>query len=550
MGRSVNMVKEKETKDQELLPGPLFTQEELHQHVSVTDKNEQRLVDLNIITNLITQSTDIRHVLTLVVDRIMEVMDADTMRIYLLNVEAKELALEVSKGFSEEFVAKVRSMKVGEGCNGTVVQKGELLVIHDAAAKPPFGRQLLVKEGIKSQLVVPLLSKEKVVGTLCVANRTSGNFSTGEIALLSSIGNAIGAGLENTRIDQEKKQTLEQLQQSEEKYHNLFDNAYDAMWMHDLEGNMLSANKACTRLTGYTSEELKNIDICHLMSDRSGFCIEEIEQRLLQHKPVERYCEGELRMKGGAKAVVQVMTSLMTHDGQVVGFRHAARDITAERQMQENLNYYLQQVTRVQEEERKRIARELHDETVQDLVVISRQLDKITSSEALWEVSLEVVRGLRKQIESAVQGMRRFSYDLRPSVLDDLGLLPALELLSSELGKQEVATSFKVFGKARRLSSEVETMLFRIAQEAMRNIERHSQASAAELTIKFSNSRVRMSISDNGNGFRIPQSPGELASSGKLGLAGMHERTKLLGGSLTMKSKLGTGTQIIAEADI
>ncbi|MFC1962887.1 sensor histidine kinase [Chloroflexota bacterium] len=218
--------------------------------------------------------------------------------------------------------------------------------------------------------------------------------------------------------------------------------------------------------------------------------------------------------------------------------------------MQESLNYYLQQVTRAQEEERKRIARELHDETLQNLIVISRQLEKITSSEALWEVSLEVVRGLKKQIEAAVQGMRRFSHDLRPSVLDDLGLLPALELLADDLQKQGITTIFKLIGKARRLPSELETMLFRIAQEATRNIWRHSQASAAELVIEFRDSKAMLSIKDNGNGFSLPQRPGDLAILGKLGLAGMHERAKLLGGSLILESRLGKGTTITVEAPI
>jgi len=544
----MDMNNENDSKLQELLLRLQVTPEELRQHVSIINKNEQRLAGLNAISGIINEPPDTRHVFPLVADKTMEVMNADAIRIYVLSEETHELLLEVSKGVSEEFVTEVRRMKIGEGCNGTVVQTGKPLVIQDATTNTPFGRQVLVTEGIRSQLVVPLQSKGKVVGALCVAKRTPGNFHADDTALLSIIGNTIGAGLENTRLYHEMKQALEKLQQSEEKYRDLFENAYDTMWIRDLEGNTLNANKACKRLTGYSPEELKNTDICHLMSDSSRLCIEEVEQRLLQGKPVKYHCEGELRKKGGVKAIVQVMTSPITHDGQVVGFQRTARDVTEERQMQENLDYYLQQVTRVQEEERKRIARELHDETLQDLVVISRQLDKITSSEALWEVSLEVVRGLRKQIEAAVQEIRRFSHDLRPSVLDDLGLLPALELLADDLKKEGIATNFKVIGKARRLLPEVETMLFRIAQEATRNAGRHSQASGAELAIKFSNNMVRMSISDNGNGFKIPRRPGELSSSGKLGLAGMHERAKLLGGSLKLKSKPGTGTQIVAEA--
>ncbi len=218
--------------------------------------------------------------------------------------------------------------------------------------------------------------------------------------------------------------------------------------------------------------------------------------------------------------------------------------------MQENLRYYLQQVTRAQEEERKRIARELHDETLQNLIVISRQLEKITSSEALWEESLEVVRGLKKQIEAAVQEIRRFSHDLRPSVLDDLGLLPAIELLADDLEKQGISTSFKVIGEARRLAPEAEVMLFRIAQEATRNIWRHADATQADVTLEFVDSKFKMRISDNGQGFRLPQRLGDQASLGKLGLAGMQERARLLGGTMKLDSKPKKGTTILVQVRV
>jgi len=544
------MKNEKKREYQELLLRLQATQGELRQHVSVIKKNEQWLAALNAISDVITQSPEIRHVFTFVGDKAMEVMDVDAIRIYLLNEEAQELLLEVSKGVSEEFVAEVRRMEVGEGCNGAVAQTGKPLIIQDITTNPPFGRQVLVTEGIRSQLVVPLQSKGRVMGTLCVARRAPGKFYTDEVTLLSSIGNAIVAGVENARLYQNMNQALTQLRQSEERYRDLFENAYDAIWVHDLEGKMLTANKACEKLTRYSPEELINVNICQLMSERSRSCIEQIEQSLLQNGPVDHRCEGELHKKGGAEVIVQVMTSLITHDGQAIGFQHCARDVTDERQLQENLRYYLQQVTRAQEEERKRIARELHDETVQDLVVISRQLDKITSSEALWEVSLEVVRGLKKQIEAAVQGMRRFSHDLRPSVLDDLGLLSALELLADELEKEGIAASFKVIGEARRLVPDAEVMLFRIAQEAVRNIRRHAQASAAELVIEFRDARIRLSIRDSGKGFGLPQRPVDLASLGKFGLAGMHERARLLGGNLTLESSPGKGTMITVEVPI
>jgi PAS domain S-box-containing protein len=441
-------------------------------------------------------------------------------------------------------------MKVGEGFNGSVAKTGRYLVVEDVTKDPLLSRQVVIDEGIRSQLIVPVKSKGKVVGTLCVAKRIVGSFSTEEVELLTSIGNQLGAGLENARLYQETDQALRRLKQSEERYRDLFENATDAIWVHDADGNTLAANKACEKVTGYSPEDLMNMHICQLMSDYSRLCVSKIEKGLLREEHVDNICEVQFNRSGKANSIVEVTTSLVTHEGEVVGFQHAARNVSEERQMQENLRYYLQQVTRAQEEERKRIARELHDETLQNLIVISRQLDKITSSDMLWEESLEHVRSFKKQIETAVQEIRRFSYDLRPSVLDDLGLLPALELLAGDLEKQEITTSFTVTGESRRLSPELEVMLFRIAQEAISNIRRHAKASKAELLLDFNSTLVRLSISDNGCGFNLPPRPSDLAGWGKLGLTGMHERANLLGGNLILKSKQGEGTTITAEVPI
>ena len=157
---------------------------------------------------------------------------------------------------------------------------------------------------------------------------------------------------------------------------------------------------------------------------------------------------------------------------------------------------------------------------------------------------------MKKQIETAVQEIRRFSHDLRPSVLDDLGLLPALELLADDLEKLGVPTAFKVVGEARRLTPETEVMLFRIAQEATRNIYRHSEASMAGLTIEFIDSKLKMIIQDNGKGFRVPRQPGEQVIQGRMGLTGMQERARLLGGTLTLDSSPHKGTTITAEVRV
>ena len=216
------------------------------------------------------------------------------------------------------------------------------------------------------------------------------------------------------------------------------------------------------------------------------------------------------------------------------------------RQMQENLRFYLHQVTRAQEEERKRISRELHDDTIQALVVLSRRLETLApGGQELPEKSRLRLEELREQVNEIMQSVRRLSQDLRPAALDRLGLLSALQWLASDVGKYSgISTEVSVQGIERRLPEEVELVLFRITQEAMRNVWRHSEATKAEIAVKFEPDKIGITISDNGKGFKPPEAIGDLARDGKLGLAGMQERTRLLGGTLTIQSEVGKGSSI------
>lgn len=224
----------------------------------------------------------------------------------------------------------------------------------------------------------------------------------------------------------------------------------------------------------------------------------------------------------------------------------------AEKGMRENLSFYLHQVTTAQEEERKRIARELHDDTAQELVALSRRLDKLiaTSTEFSTQDNA-LLEEARQDADRILKGIRRFSQDLRPSILDDLGLLPALEWLASELTKQfGIAIGTAVVGTARRFSPEAELVMFRIAQEALRNTCRHAQASRAWIAVEYGDGKTILRVSDNGKGFELPERLSDLASLGKLGLAGMEERARLLGGTLSLHSEPGKGTTVTVEVPI
>ncbi len=220
--------------------------------------------------------------------------------------------------------------------------------------------------------------------------------------------------------------------------------------------------------------------------------------------------------------------------------------------MQQNLRHYLRQATKAQEEERKRISHELHDDTIQALVVLSRKLDALASSKkGMPEEDRLEIEGLWQQTDNILKGVRRLSQDLRPAALDRLGLLPGLEWLASSVTEHSgINTELKVIGEERQLSEEVAIALFRITQEALRNIWRHSGATSAEIEIEFSDVKTRITVSDNGKGFNVPENIGEMAKDGKLGLTGMQERAQLVGGTLIVQSQPGEGTEVTIELQI
>lgn len=371
-----------------------------------------------------------------------------------------------------------------------------------------------------------------------------------ETIAIFAIGNLVAFSLQSMRQEQK---VAEQLRASEQRYRGLFENAHDAIWLHDLEGNIIAANKACVGLTGYESEELRNIKMAELISGDSYEITASMEQDILEGEAPGYLGELKLVKKDGTEASIQLASSLVRGNGYPMAFQCIARDITAAKRMEENLHFFLQHITQAQEEERRRIAQELHDDTVQALVAHSIQIEEVAYNiNRLQKHDISrYLDELYDQANNIMQGLRRLSQDLRPAALDRLGLLPALEWLASNVAEYSgIEATVRVIGVARRLSSEVELVLFRIVQEALRNVWKHAQATKANIIVEFESNRIRIIIEDNGSGFSLPHSVNDLPRLGKLGLAGMQERAELLGGIITINSGPRKGTAIIAELPV
>jgi signal transduction histidine kinase len=212
----------------------------------------------------------------------------------------------------------------------------------------------------------------------------------------------------------------------------------------------------------------------------------------------------------------------------------------------ERMRFYARQIIQAQEEERQRIARELHDEMLQQLIVLSRRLDAwIVPSQPLCTVPTERLASLQELIRDMSSDMRRFVRDLRPSTLDHLGLVPALRGLMRGLETDhEIAAQLQVVGSAERLLPDQELTLFRVAQEALSNVRRHANAAQVSARIEFSPAQVQMTIEDDGDGFHVPEAVDDYVAIGKLGLAGMDERARSVGGTFTLRSQRGHGTAV------
>lgn len=234
--------------------------------------------------------------------------------------------------------------------------------------------------------------------------------------------------------------------------------------------------------------------------------------------------------------------------GGITEIQHLQMELTEMsrkvRAAQEGLHDYIGAITSAQEEERTRLARELHDDTIQAVVALKQrvQLAQRSIKDRNGRQSLQELETLAEQ---TVENLRRLTRALRPIYLEDLGLVTALEMLARETSQNYgLVVNFHKTGQEHRLSHEVELSLYRIAQEALNNASKHAKASQADLLITFGEAGIKLEVVDDGIGFDMPNSPTDFAAKGHFGLLGIHERADLIGARLEIESAKETGTRL------
>lgn len=215
------------------------------------------------------------------------------------------------------------------------------------------------------------------------------------------------------------------------------------------------------------------------------------------------------------------------------------------RKYRAGVRQYVADITQSQEEERKRIARELHDDTVQSLIAIGQRIELI---KGMLDDPIEArtrLNELRTMVTGAIASVRQFSRDLRPLALEDLGLVAAMQYLVNQLAQSEgIDVDFTVEGTPDGLPADMEVAIYRILQEALNNVKKHAHATEVTVLAQFTNNQIVLTVEDNGRGFTVPASITDFATSGSFGVMGLQERAQLFGGNIEVESQPDEGTLV------
>jgi PAS domain S-box-containing protein len=298
-------------------------------------------------------------------------------------------------------------------------------------------------------------------------------------------------------------------------------------------------NAAAETIYGWKAAEVLGLPAAEILED-PGSPTSEITRQLVESGRFR----GELIhvRRDGERIYVEVTAGAITDAaGAPVSYVSVHRDLTESRRSEGLIRALLNHVVSAQEEERRRLARELHDDAAQvlaSLLVGLRTIEKSTSLRAIRAAAGD----LRTHVGFALGDIERIARGLRPAPLDDLGLAAALERLRGEFVHSFGITLDVVVGDLgdRRLASAVETNLYRIAQEALTNAAKYARAKNIHISLQRSDGQMQLIIEDDGQGF----DSGPTASTRNLGLQGMRERADLLGGRFSVESRSGKGTTI------
>lgn len=376
---------------------------------------------------------------------------------------------------------------------------------------------------------------------------------------LRRLGPAVERALREQRSVKERKSAEQAHLEALERYRQVVENATDVVYSLNHEGYFTYANQAGLRLSGYSMGELWGFHYLELVMPAHRERVQRHYMRQFLTSTPTSTLEFPFTTKGGGVRWLEANGGLILEDGEFRGVHVIARDITEQKAFQaeilhttEQLHALAARLQSVREEEQTRIARAVHDDLGQaltalkmDLVWMEKKMTEFPS--AAGGLLTEKITSMQSLITDTIRVVRRIASELRPGVLDDLGLVAAIEWQLSEFSARTgMKTSFQNVGGERYLDRDRASALFRILQEALTNIVRHSSATHVRVALEDRSGTMVMEVKDNGRGITRE----EIGRRGSLGLLGMKERALMFGGTVEIQGRPGKGTSVIVRIPI
>jgi len=545
--------------------------------VDALSASEGRLRALFAAGLAVTSELSVDALLHRIVEAAAELTGARYAALGVIDANGSELEQFVTHGIADDLRAEIGELPRGRGILGVLIREARVLRLHDLADDP---RSVGFPPGhppMHSFLGVPILVRGVAYGNLYLTEKQGGDdFTDEDEELVTLLAGQAASAIENARLYEASTRWSRQLQTLHE-IGNALATETDLDQLLDLVvrrlRELLGARVVALALPSGGDElrfaavagadDLLGTTITRSGS-KSGAVIERRRSERIDsvmddpevHQEVSRRLAARTGMWVPLIAREQVIGVLEIHDKEGGDARFsqddlrlaetfASRAAVAVELSQRVARDAVRRVVEAQELERRRLARELHDETGQALTSILLGLKPLEDALADHPAHTALA-GLREQVVTALQDVRRLAVELRPAVLDDFGLVPALERLTESFAEQsDVRIDFhSALGEAR-LPPEVETALYRVVQESLTNIVKHANARNVSVSLARRPTGVAVVIEDDGVGFdqRTVRREG-------IGLLGMRERLALIDGRLEIESRPGAGTTLVAEVPV
>jgi PAS domain S-box-containing protein len=344
----------------------------------------------------------------------------------------------------------------------------------------------------------------------------------------------------------EQKRAAEALHKSEKRYRDLFNSIPIGLYRTTPEGSILDVNPAMLDILGYPDRarllQVKSLETYVDPDDRKRF------QHLLEEQGFVHDFTVRLRRYDGRSIWVTINTTIVHHtDSKMTYFEGAMADISSRIETEELIHKLSQQLMQAQEGERKMISRELHDTVAQDLSVAKMECDLIYAEQLNKRLpEAQRIKEISEALQKTILGVRNMAYDLRPPVLEELGLVETIYRLCEDFAQMwGLPVDFQSAGlKNLKLDYDIQINLYRLVQEGLSNIRKHAAASRVTLKLAAAFPNIILRIEDNGRGFDVQKREAVAGQEKRMGLRSMQERATLLNGEMKLQSKPGQGTKV------